>query len=167
MEYDLKHLTKKQIQELLNRDQKTVDNWTKLEDDPIPRHHKIGTKMLFVYDWEEVLEWWIRKHTRKVERYIPKSDLDGAKLLSQNIKNEHEQMELDARKETLLEVEDVRKTWSDNLVMIRQSLINVGHTVAGEIIDGMSHNAKKKLIDKRIFAALDTVIKETEENVLS
>jgi hypothetical protein len=163
-QFELTKLSRTDVSKLFNVTYKTIENWYKRTDDPLP-YHLDGQSKYFVMT--ECLEWYVRMNTPKqtVVQFKPKSELDEAKLEGQNLRNEAEQIELDVRKGKLLEVEDVRRTWSDALVTIRQSLINVGHVAATEITNGMRHNTKKKIIDGRIFASLNTVIEDVEKAV--
>jgi hypothetical protein len=157
---DLEHLSREQIATLLGVSVKSIDAYTKRADDPLLVHDEIG-KFRF-YKWSEALPWKLRFEVNKLPQkaFKAKDDLTSAKLEGQNLLNEKANLELQVRKGELLEAKDVEKTWADAFVDIRQSLVNVGHTVAIEITDGMSYIKKKRIIDTGIFAALNTVVKD-------
>jgi len=159
MELNLEELTKDQVGQLLNCSPKSLDNYVKLPDNPLPWHPRGKIKY---YVWNEVFEWWIARKTGKAGLFKPKDDLDAAKLAGQNLHNEMDALDLEVKKGNLLEVEDVRKIWSDSLVDIKQSLLNVGYIAATDIIDGMKHSKKKKIIDDLIFSSLNKVIEEAK-----
>ena len=161
---DLTNCNKTQIALLLGVDVRTVDLYIKLPVDPLPGYAKGSLGKYYL--WEEVREWLIRRKTKKAtgkaDKFKPSELLADSKLVGQNLINEKAQLELEVRKGELLEATDVEKTWSDALVTIKQSLLNVGHGCAIDIVDSMSYAKKKALIDAAIFAGLETVIAETE-----
>lgn len=156
-------LNQEQVARLLGVTTKSIENYTKLEIDPIPfslTEKKIGKS----YKWSDVLAWWIKRKVGQgpVARFKPEDELTAAKLAGQNLKNELDQIEVEVRKGNLLDVNDVRNTWSNALSNIKQSLLNVGHTAAIEIIDGMPYAKKKSVIDTLLFQNLTEVIEAVE-----
>jgi len=61
-----------------------------------------------------------------------------------------------------MEVSEIETVWSNILLDIRNSLLNVGHMASGSINGTMDYNKKKTLIDNLIFDALDNVINKVE-----
>lgn len=161
MTFDLNNLNKIEVASLLGRDTKSVDLYTKEDNDPLPWH---PTGKIKYYIWSEVLDWWIRRHTKKYTQYAPKDDLTAAKLEGQNLSNEKDSLEIAKRKGELVEASDVKSTWSNALVDIKQSLLNVGHTCSIDIIDTMTYATKKRIIDDAIFASLNKVIEDVKDN---
>lgn len=164
---DTEHLTQEQVATLLGVSIKSIDNYTKYALDPIPFTKLTDKKTGKSYNWTEVFKWWTERENKKAEKYLkftPKDAIEAAKLEGQNLKNELDQIEIEKKKGNLLEVDDVAKVWSDALVDIKQSLRNVGHIAATDIIDGMTYNKKKQVIDALIFQNLNTVIEKVEDD---
>ena len=158
---DTKKLTRDEVAELLGVTYKTIENYFNQKDDPLPYYLDNQKK---VFNWSDVLSWVIRRNTVKAVKFKPEDDIQAAKLEQLNKQNQKLQLEIDEKEGRLLSVEDVEKTWSDTLVDIKSSLINIGHTCAIDIIDGMNYNKKKSIIDIAIFKSLNNVIKKLSES---
>jgi phage terminase Nu1 subunit (DNA packaging protein) len=164
---DTEHLTQEQVATLLGVSIKSIDNYTKYATDPMPFGKIPNKKTGKSYNWTEVFKWWTERENKKAEKYLkftPKDAIEAAKLEGQNLKNELDQIEIERKKGILVEAEDVARVWSNALVDIKQSLRNVGHIAATDIIDGMTYNKKKKVIDTLIFQNLKTVIEKVEDD---
>jgi hypothetical protein len=162
MELDLDNLTRDHLANLFGCSEKTIDNYTKLKEDPLPYKSRGKFK---AYVWSDVFKWKLKQVIQKAPArdFTEKDNLEAAKLEGQNLKNEREKLELDARKGELLEVNDVRQTWSDSLAEIKQALRNAGHTAAESITSDMTYGKKKEIIDSLIFKNLAEVIEKTSE----
>lgn len=162
---DLEHLNRNQIAEFLCVTVKTIDNWTALEKDALPYHNPTDGSNSY-YDWKECFKWIQERKEKEVKNskgFKPERELTEAKLVGENLRNEKEQLQLEVLKGNLLEKSDIEKTWSDFLVIIRQTLLNVGHMASVDITEGMSYAKKKDAIDSRIFEALENVITQIQQ----
>ena len=162
---DYDKLTIEQVARLLGMTRESINIYTKDLANPIPFSPIPDKKIGKTFKWSDVLTWWIAKKTKHIEKtagFTKKEALEEAKLEGQNLSNEMAQIEIDLKKGSLLEADDVRNTWSEALVTIKQSLRNVGHTCSVDIIDGMSYAKRKKVIDDAIFLSLTSVIESVE-----
>jgi hypothetical protein len=160
MNIDLEHLDKTTISQLLCVSLKSIDNYTKDKDNPLP-FQTVGS--IKEYNWNLVLPWWIARKMPK-STFFASTEIEVAKLQAVNLQNQKLQLEVDLIEGRTLEASDVARVWSNALVDIKQSLRNVGHIAATDIIDGMTYNKKKKVIDTLIFQNLKTVIEKVEDD---
>jgi hypothetical protein len=164
---DTEHLTLDQVAILLGVSIKSVDNYTKYAIDPMPYSKLPDKKIGKSYNWIEVLNWWIKRENKKLEKsfkFTPADELAQAKLDNINKQNQKLQLEIDEKEGTLLNAAEVEKVWSNTLLDIKNSLLNVGHTASGSITANMNYNKKKELIDTLIFDALDGVINKVSND---
>lgn len=167
---DYEKLTIDQVARLLGISREMINTYTKAQKDPIPFSPIPNKKVGKTFNWTPVLAWWIARKTKQAERvstFSPKDAIEAAKLEGQNLKNELDQIEIDIKKANLLEASDVINTWSCALVDIKQSLRNVGHIAATDIIDGMTYAKKKTIIDDLIFQNLSSVIESVKTDEIS
>jgi len=162
---DYDKLTIDQVSRLLGISREMVNTYTKDLKNPIPFTPIPDKKIGKTFKWSDVFVWWIGKKTKQADRistFTPKDAIEAAKLEGQNLSNELSQIEIDLKKGNLLEATDVSATWSSALVDIKQALRNVGHIAATDIIDGMTYNKKKSVIDALIFQNLTSVIDKVD-----
>lgn len=162
MAFNLQQLGREEIATLLCVTTKSIEVWTKQEINPLP-FHLSETKKYYV--WEECLNWYVNNKVVKYQKFKPADELAQAKLEGVNLSNQKLQLEIDEKEGTLLNAAEVEKVWSNILLDIKNSLLNVGHTASGSITANMNYNKKKEIIDTLIFDALDGVINKVEETV--
>ena len=164
MSYNLLKLNKTEIATLLGVHVKSIENFYKQLEDPIPFHLDNNVKY---YVWSDCLDWWVRRHTSKLTAFKPEEDLQAAKLAGQNLVNQKLQLDIDEKEGKLLDSSEVETLWGNTLLDIKNSLLNVGHLASGSILNDMTYSMKKELIDDLIFNSLSNVINSVQDKVIT
>ncbi|WP_306600749.1 hypothetical protein [Geothrix sp. 21YS21S-2] len=149
---DLARLSQKELAKLLRVEDRTVRN---LKDEKIPCHGE-GRGMYYV--WDEVEPWWFDRRMRLVG--LKKTDAVGVPdiFISEARKAaadaEIAEMKAETMKGGLLEAAAVEVIWSEHIAIAKAKLRSISPRVAVQLMDGMTVQERKALIDEGIFAAM-------------
>ena len=117
-----------------------------LHAEGLPRN---GAGRGVTYDWASVRAW----ETNRIAGSFEGEESDKARKL--RAEADMAEMERDLQNGTLLQAEDVRKTWCGELANMRARLLSIPSKAAVRIEDGMALPVREDLIRDEIYEALE------------
>jgi len=167
---DFKNLTRAELAKILGKTTRTLASWVADNantDNPFPGHMglRIGSDR---HNLTEVINWLMADAVRTATRRVTGTaaeDLAAANLRKALADAQTKELELARRKDELLDVADVERTWTSALSRFRSTLLGARAALAEDVLrlEHPDFAGISGVYDKVIYAAL-TDLSELKAN---